>query len=151
MSAVAVAVVCVGSAVGSSTNFKATYAGKVTEVVNGDAVTATPKGIGKATLIGKGTLTGKVTATTANPPCTPLGGTGLVKGPKGTLKLKLLTGSRACAAGQDDQNNVSYSGKAKVTAGTGVFKKAKGTLVYSGHYNRGTGAFTAKLMGTLKY
>jgi hypothetical protein len=151
IAALAVAAVCVGSAVGSSTNFTASYSGKVTESVNGNAVTATPKGNGKATLIGKGTMTGTVSGNTSNPPCSPLSGPGTLKGTKGTLTLKLLTGSRACAAGQDDQNNISFSGSAKVTGGTGALKKARGTLRYSGHYDRGTGAFNVKLTGTLKH
>ena len=151
MAALAVAAICVGTAIGSSTTFTASYKGKVTEVVNGTAVTATPKGTGKATLIGKGSLTGTVAADTSNPPCSPLSGPGTLKGSKGTLKLKLLTGSRACAAGQDDQNDISFSGFAKVTGGTGKAKKASGKLHYSGHYDRGTGAFNVKLTGTLKY
>ncbi|HUZ16651.1 MAG TPA: hypothetical protein VMU72_10825 [Gaiellaceae bacterium] len=151
MVAIAVAAVCTGTAVGSSTNFTATYKGHVTEVVTGNAVKATPKGNGKATLIGKGTLTGAVAGNTSNPPCSPLSGPGTLSGPKGKLKFKLLTGSRACAAGQDDPNNISFSGSAKVTGGTGKARKAHGTLRYSGHYNRGTGAFNVKLTGTLKY
>ena len=147
----AVAALYVGTAVGSSINFTASYKGKVTEVVNGAAVTGTPKGTGKASRIGKGTMTGAASGTTSNPPCTPLGGAGTLKGSKGTLKLKLLTGSRACAAGQDDQNNISYSGNAKVTGGTGALKGATGKLHYSGHYDRGTGAFNVKLTGTLKH
>ncbi len=147
----AVAVAFVGTALGSNHKFTASYSGKVTEVVNGSAVTATPNGKGKGTLIGKSTLTGTVAATTANPPCSPLSGPGILKGAKGTLKITLLAGSRACAAGEDDPNNISFSGSAKVTGGTGTLRKAKGTLRYSGHYNRGTGAFTVKLSGTLKY
>lgn len=149
--ALAVAATYVGTAAGTSTNFTATYSGKVTESVNNNDVTATPNGKGTGTLIGKSTITGTVGATTANPPCTPLSGPGILKGSKSTLKLTLLTGSRACAAGQDDQNNISFSGSAKVTGGTGALKKAKGTLRYSGHYDRGTGAFTVKLTGTLKH
>jgi len=147
----AAAAVFVGTAVGSSVNFTATYKGHVSEKVVGSAVTATPKGTGKATLIGKGTLTGTVAGNTTNPPCSPLSGPGTLKGLHGTLKLKLLTGSRACAAGQDDQNNISFSGKAKVTGGTGALKNARGTLGYVGHYDRGTGAFNVKLTGTLKH
>jgi hypothetical protein len=151
MAVLAVALVYVGPAAAKSTSFTATYKGKVTEVVKGTAVTATPKGTGKATLIGKGSMTGKVAANTSNPPCTPLSGPGTLKGGKGTLKLKLLSGSRGCAAGEDDQNNISFSGFAKVTGGTGVLRHASGKLHYSGHYNRGTGAFNVKLTGTLKY
>jgi hypothetical protein len=151
IAATGVAALCVGPAVGSSINFTGTYSGKVTEVVNGNAVTATPKGKGKATLIGRGTMTGTVAGTTSNPPCTPLSGPGILKGTRGTLKLKLLTGSRACAAGSDDQNNISFSGYARVTGGTGALKRATGKLHYSGHYDRGTGAFNVKLTGTLKH
>jgi hypothetical protein len=150
----AAAALYVGSAVGSSTNFKATYKGKVTEVVNGSTVNATPNGKGTATLIGKGSITGKVVGNTSNPPCTPITGTGVLKGAKGSLKLSLTNKpapSRACAAGQDDQNNITYSGSAKVTGGTGVLKKASGTLHYYGHYDRGTGAFNFTLTGTLKH
>ena len=152
--AIAVGTVGVGAALASSTTktqFTANYSGKVTEVVNGNAVTATPKGNGKGTLIGKSTLTGSVSASTANPPCSPLGGTGLLSGAKSKLKFSVVTGSRACAAGSDDQNNISFSGSAKVTGGTGALKKAKGTLRFSGHYDRGTGAFTVKLTGTLSH
>lgn len=149
---VAAAVVYVGTATGSSVNFSASYKGKVTEKVVGSNVTATPKGTGKATLIGKGTLTGTVAASTnSTTGCSPLSGPGTLKGKKGTLKLKLLTGSRGCAASQDDQNHITFSGKAKVTGATGALKKAKGTLSFLGHYNRGTGAFDVKLVGTLKH
>jgi len=154
LTAVAVAAVCVGTAVGSSVTFTAKYSGKVTEVVNGSNVTATAKGKGTATAIRKGTLTGTVAGNTANPPCTPLSGKGVLKGKKGSLKLKLTntpSPSKACAAGADDQNNISFSGTAKVTGGTGALKKARGSLHYSGHYNRGTGAFNVKLTGTLKH
>lgn len=147
----AVGVSWAGAAVTSSSSFKASYKGKVTEQVNGSAVTAKPSGTGSASLIGKGSLTGTVTGNTSNPPCSPLNGPGTLSGTKGKLKLTLLSGSRACAASADDQNNISFSGSAKVNGGTGKFKKAKGTLRYSGHYDRGTGAFNVSLQGTLKY
>jgi hypothetical protein len=150
----AVAVAYVGTAAGSSTTFTAKYSGKVTEVVNGNDVTGTPKGTGKASLIGRGSMTGKVMGSTSTSSgCTPLTGTGILKGPKGTLKLKLTTTpspSTACGD-QDDHNSIDFYGTAKVTGGTKVLKKASGKLHYSGHYNRGTGAFSVKLTGTLKH
>jgi hypothetical protein len=39
----------------------------------------------------------------------------------------------------------------KVTGGTAKFSKARGTLRFTGHYNRSSGAFTVKLKGTLQY
>ena len=147
----AVAAVLVGTALGStSTVFTASYTGTVTEKVNGQTVTAVPRGKGKGTPIGKGTLTGTVTATTANPPCSPLNGPGLLSGTAGKLKVTLLSTSRGCAAGEDDRDNISFSGSAKVTSGTGKFRGMKGTLRFTGHYDRAGGTFNVKLRGTLK-
>ena len=152
----AVAVACVGTAVGSSTDTsRPSTAARCTEVVNGNNVTGNPERDrhGDADRQGHHDRHGRGEHS-SNPPCSPLSGPGTLKGPKGTLKLKLTNSpapSRACAAGQDDQNNISFSGSAKVTGGTGALKKAKGTLHYSGHYDRGTGAFNVKLTGTLKH
>ena len=131
--------------------FKGVYAGKVTEKVDGQNVTAIANGTGAGTAVGKGKLVGTVAATTANPPCSPLTGTGSITGPKGNLKVSLLPTSRGCAASQDDQNNITVSGDAKVTGGTLQFRKAKGTIHFSGSYDRTSGAFTAKLAGKLTY
>ena len=131
--------------------FRGSYAGTVTEKVDGQAVTALANGAGVSTVIGKGQLVGTVAATTANPPCSPISGPGTLSGPAGKLKVSVLPISHGCAASQDDQNNILVSGTAKVTGGTLKFKKARGTLHFSGHYDRGTGAFTVKLTGTLTY
>jgi hypothetical protein len=147
----AVAAVLVGTALGSSSALVASYSGTVTEKVNGPNVTATPRGKGMGTVVGKSTLTGIVTATTADPPCSPLNGPGTLTSAKGKLKLKLVTGSRGCAAGEDDRDNISFTGTAKVIGGTGKFLGAKGTLRFNGHYDRGNGAFKVKLRGTVKY
>jgi hypothetical protein len=147
----AVAAAVVGTAAGGSHAFRASYTGTVTEKVDGQAVTATPRGKGTGTPIGKGTLTGIVSATTANPPCSPLNGPGTLAGAAGKLKVKLLPTSRGCAASEEDRDNISFSGSAKVTGGTGKFRAARGTLRFTGHYNRANGSFNVKLSGTLKY
>ncbi len=56
--------------------FKATYAGKATEKVSGQTVTALAKGAGTASVLKKSTISGTVKGTTANPPCSPFGGPG---------------------------------------------------------------------------
>jgi hypothetical protein len=147
----AVAAAVVGTAAGASHAFRASYTGTVTEKVDGQAVTATPRGKGTGTPIGKSTLTGIVSATTANPPCSPLNGPGTLAGTAGKLKVKLLATSRGCAASEEDRDNISFSGSAKVTGGTGKFRAARGTLRFTGHYNRANGSFNVKLSGTLKY
>jgi hypothetical protein len=147
----AVAAVVVGTALGSSSAFVAKYSGTVTEKVNGQLVTAVPRGTGTGTPIGRSVLTGLVKATTANPPCSPLNGPGTLTGKKGKLKLTLLPTSRGCAASEEDSNSISFSGSAKVIGGTGKFRAAKGTLRFTGHYDRAGGTFNVKLTGTLKY
>ena len=131
--------------------FKGSYAGQVTEKVDGSNVTALTSGTGTGSVIGKGKLTGSVTATTANPPCSPLAGTGTLGGPKGKLKVTVLSTSHGCAASETDQNNISVSGTVKVTGGTLLFRKAKGTIHFSGAYDRKSGAFNIKLTGKLTY
>jgi hypothetical protein len=131
--------------------FKGTYAGHVTEKVDGDNIAGVTLGTGTGTAVGKGTITGNVTGTTANPPCSPLAGTGFITGPKGKLKVTILSTSRACAASADEQNNITVSGNAKVAGGTSLFKKAKGSIHFSGTYERTSGEFQIKLTGKFTY
>ena len=131
--------------------FSATFTGTATEKVDGQAVTATAKGSGNVTLIGKSTISGVVNATTANPPCSPFNGPGTITSPKAKLTVTVLPTSRGCAAGEDAQNDISISGSVKVSKGTLKYKAAKGTLRFTGHYDRSSGAFTVKLTGKLTY
>jgi hypothetical protein len=131
--------------------FKGSYAGQVTEKVNGADVSGLASATGTSTAVGAGTVTGTVAGTTSNPPCSPLTGKGVLSGRKGKLKLSLLSTSRACAASATDQNSVTFSGDAKVMGGTLKFKKAKGTIHFSGNYDRTSGAFNAKFTGKLTY
>lgn len=152
LAVLAVAAVVVSSAAAATISFTGNYKGKVTERVAGSQITAVAAGTGLGTLIGKGSVAGTVVATTtADSPCAPFTGPGTIKGPKGTLKLSVLTGSRGCAASEDDKDNISMSGTAKVLGGTATFKKARGTLRFTGHYDRSTGVFHLKLTGKLTY
>ena len=154
IAAVALAAVVAGGAFAAAQTkvaFKGTYAGKVTEKVDGQNVTAVANGAGKGTAVGAGKLSGVVKATTANPPCSPILGPGTISGPKGKLKVNVTVPSRGCAAGEDDQDNITVSGTAKVAGGTLKFRKAKGSLHFSGHYDRKSGAFNATLTGSFTY
>jgi hypothetical protein len=131
--------------------FTASYAGTATEKVDGQQVTALAKGAGSGNLIGKGSITGTVVGNTSNPPCAPFGGPGVITGTKGKLNVTVLPSSQACAAGEDDRDNISLSGTVKVKSGTGKFAKSGGSsLHFSGHYDRQSGAFTVKLTGAIK-
>ena len=55
-----------------------------------------------------------------------------------------------CAASEDDQDSISVAGTATAQGGTKAFKKARGTLRFTGHYPRSSGAFNVKLTGSLK-
>jgi hypothetical protein len=131
--------------------FKGSYAGQVTEKVNGTDVTALTTGTGTGSVVGKSNLTGTVTATTANPPCSPIAGTGTIAGKKGKLKVTVLSTSRGCAASDTDQTHITVSGTVKVNGGTLLFRKAKGSIHFSGAYDRTSGAFNIKLTGKLTY
>ena len=134
-----------------TTPFTGTSAGTVTEKVDGQTVTGVTAGTGTGTLLGKSKLTGSVTGTTAEPPCSPVSGPGVLAGATGKLKINVLPVSRACAASEEDRDNITVSGSAKVTGGTLKFRKARGTLRFVAHYDRKSGAFDVKLTGTLTY
>ncbi len=152
LAALALAAIFISSAAAATITFTGNYKGKVTERVDGQTITAVAVGTGLGTLIGKGTVAGKVVATTsADSPCAPFKGPGTIKGAKGTFKLSVLTGSRGCAASEDDKDNISMAGTAKVVGGTGKFIKARGTLRFTGKYNRTSGLFTLKLTGKVTY
>ena len=72
-------------------------------------------------------------------------------GPEGQAEDQRHDRSRGCAAGEDDQDNITVSGTAKVTGGTLKFRKAKGSLHFSGHYDRKAGTFNVTLTGSLTY
>lgn len=149
---IALAAAFISAASAATITFTGSYKGKVTERVAGQLVTAVTVGTGTGTLIGKGTLGGTVVATTeADSPCAPLKGPGTIKGAKGTFKLTILSGSRGCAASEDDQDNISFAGTAKVVGGTGKFMKARGSLRFTGRYDRTSGLFTLKLTGKVTY
>jgi hypothetical protein len=148
----AVAAIVAGNALAHASAFSATYKGLVTEKVNGQTVTATVRGTGVGTPIGKSTITGVVVATTStDSPCAPFRGPGIISGKSGKLKVTVTPTSRGCAASEDDRNNISVVGSAKVVGGTGKYLRAKGTLRFTGHYDRGSGAFSVKLKGPLSY
>jgi hypothetical protein len=154
IAAAAVTAVVAGTALGAAQTkvaFKGTYKGNVTEKVDGSNVTAVASASGTGSAVGSSKLAGTVKATTANPPCSPILGPGTISSAKGKLKINVVTGSRGCAAGEDDQDNISLSGTAKVVGGTLKFKRAKGSLHFSGHYDRKAGSFNVTLTGSLTY
>ena len=155
--ALALAVVAAGTALAAQTAaFTGTFAGKVTEQVDGQSVKAAATGTGSPVLgkvrLGKSTLTGLVARHHGQPALLAPERARARSPPKlGKLKVTLATTSRGCAASEEDQNDITVSGDAKVNGGTLKFKRAKGSLHFSGKYDRKAGTFAVKLTGRLTY
>jgi hypothetical protein len=144
--------------------FKGTYKGTIKLVWAASAVTGTiVAGKGAATLMPASTMNG--TGTGADTAYSDMfSGAGVLAGAGSTLKVTIVkTASSASvpdgtqAGVQSPPVTVTVIGKAKVTAGTGKYKGASGTLKFSGSFSvanstAGTSesdAFTATLSGTL--
>ena len=130
-------------------NFSAKYSGTATVKQTGDVADIAAKGTGAGVPIGAGTITGAGTGDATQQACNAWGGTGLLKGTKGSISFKMLPGTQGC--GDEEGNVFSLSGYAVVTKATGkLLAKAKGKLKVTGTYDRGAGTFTAKFTGKLK-
>jgi hypothetical protein len=129
--------------------FTASYSGTAVVQVTNTTGDISANGTGKGTTIGTSAITGKGTADTSVQPCAPFTGPGTMTAANGTkLVFTVTSGSQGCG---DEQGEVfSLSGKANVTSGAGKLAKAKGTLKFSGVYDRSAGTFTVKFTGTLK-
>jgi hypothetical protein len=128
--------------------FTAKYAGQASTKVDGNTATIAATGPGVATLIGKGKVTGAGTGDSSQQPCVPFGGLGSMTGLKGSISYKLTTGANAC--GDEGGHVFTVSGHALVLKATGALAKAKGTLKFTGIYNRDDGTFSVKFTGILK-
>lgn len=128
--------------------FTSKFSGVAVTEVTDTVADITANGKGSATLIGAGRITGKGTGDTSVQPCVPFNGTGSMIGARGTIVFKVLSTSSGC--GDEAGQQFSIVGRATVTRATGKLKGAKGTLKFTGDYDRGTGAFTVKFFGTLK-
>lgn len=131
--------------------FAATYSGTAVVKVTDNVADIAANGAGKGTVIGAGKVTGVGKGDSAQQPCVPFTGPGTMVGSGKTAKTKLtfkvLDGSTGC--GDEAGQVFSISGKAMVVKGTGALAKAKGTLKFTGVYDRNAGTFTVKFKGTL--
>ncbi len=147
-------VLVVGTAWGATSanakiiTFTAKYAGTATTKVTDSLATIAANGAGAGTLIGKSKLTGNGVADTSQQPCVPFTGPGSMVNATGTkILFKVLPGSTGC--GDEEGNIFSVSGRAQVTGGTKAFRKARGSLKFTGVYDKGEGTFSVKFTGKL--
>jgi len=128
--------------------FTGSYSGQASSEVNGNTATIAANGTGTGKLIGAGTITGSGTADSSQQPCPPFGGTGAIKGAKGTILFKVVSGAKGC--GDEGGHTFSLVGYLALTKATGALAKAKGQLRFTGTYSHDDGTFAIKLNGTLK-
>jgi hypothetical protein len=144
-----VAAVAAGSASAAGTKivvFNATYAGVANVVVSDGVSTITATGAGKGTPIGASKLTGKGAGSAdETAECNAFAGTGQIVGLKGAKINFKMASSQGCGDGTD----FSITGRALVSGGAGVYKKAKGNLKVVGAWNKTTKKFSIKFIGKL--
>ena len=155
ISLVAVAAAALAAAAGASAlpvksvPFTANYSGQASTKVDGSLATIAANGTGKGTLIGAGKLVGNGTGDSSQQPCVPFGGLGKMTGVAGTtISFKVATTAQGC--GDEGGHVFSLKGYATVLKATGKLANAKGTLKFTGVYDRDGGTFNVKFTGTLK-
>lgn len=127
--------------------FVASFKGLATVKVTDNVADIAANGAGTATLMKATKITGKGKGDTSVTPCVPFTGPGSMTNATGTkINFVVTPGSTGCGD-QDESVPVSVTGHAKIVSGTKAYRKAKGTLKFSGVYNRQSGAFTIKFKG----
>jgi hypothetical protein len=124
------------------------YSGTATTKIDGDTVTIASSGTGAATNLGAGKLTGNGTGDSSQQPCVPFAGTGTLTGVGSTITYKVPLGASGC--GDEGGHTFSIKGVFQVVKATGKLAKTKGSLRFSGVYDRDGGTWNVKVTGTLK-
>ncbi|HCG02382.1 MAG TPA: hypothetical protein DEV93_17795 [Chloroflexi bacterium] len=147
------------NAAGSSkvVSFKGHYSGTASLLISGSSIKImSVTGSGSASLIGAGSLSGTGNATGSDNLCVPFKGKASIKGASGSIKFSVNAAkSTGCSSGQSGPVTVTVKGSAKVTAGTGKAKGAKGTLKFKGTLKLDdtsgfqSGSFSGSLSGKL--
>ena len=148
---VAAAAVMAGSALAGSAArvpFRASFVGNAVLRVSGSHADITSaKGVGTGVPFGRGTLLGKGVGNNSDP-CPLFGGPATITARTGKIKLAISpTGGVACT--DEEGQMFSLSGRAAITGGTGRYARAKGSFKLAGTYNRRSGRFSVKFVGTM--
>jgi hypothetical protein len=129
--------------------FNAKYTGQASTKNESNVVTIAATGTGLASTIGAGKITGAGTGDSSQQPCVPFGGLGSMTGKYGTIKFKVLNAtSQGC--GDEGGHTFAIKGNATVLKATGRLALAKGTLKFTGIYDRDGGTFSVKFSGQLR-
>lgn len=143
--AIAAAAVVPAYAPAKSSSFKGSYSGVAKVVVKQPSVTiSSVSGKGSGSL-GLSSLSGSKGSGHTSGSCAFFSGPATLSGSGGSIKLTVKSSSTGCGTG----DNITVKGTASVSGGSGKLSKAKGTLSFSGKYNKGNGAFTVTISGSL--
>ena len=127
--------------------FVGSFKGLATVKVTDNVADIAANGAGTATLMKATKIVGKGKGDASVTPCVPFTGPGSMTNATGTkINFVVTPGSTGCGD-QDESVPVSVSGHAKIVSGTKAYRKAKGTLKFSGVYDRQGGAFSIKFTG----
>ena len=125
-------------------NFSAKYNGTATVKVTGEVVDSiAAKGTGTA--FDRGTITGLGKGEAKQQPCNNWGGTGVLKGTKGTITFK--TPAPGCG---DEEGNFFSTSPGRRHEGHRQARQGKREPEGDGEPDRAAGTFTAKFTGKLK-
>jgi hypothetical protein len=125
--------------------FSGKYSGHASVTVSGSSVTiSSVSGTGTGT-DGITKLTGANGSGTTSGTCAFFSGPGMLSGTGGKLSLAVKSSSSGCGSG----NQIAVKGSATVKGVSGKLKKAKGTVKFSGTYDKTTGNFTITISGPL--
>jgi hypothetical protein len=125
--------------------FSGKYSGRASVTVKGSAIK-----ISSVSGSGSGTdsltkLTGSNGTGHTSGTCGFFSGPASISGSGGSLTLAVKSSSKGCG----ESNVKSVSGSATVSSGSGKLRGAKGTLSFSGSYNKSSGSFSVTISGTL--
>lgn len=125
--------------------FSGKYSGKASVTVTGSSIKiSSVSGSGSGT-DGLSKLTGSNGTGHTSGTCGFFSGPASISGSGGSLTLAVNSTSKGCG----ESNVKSVSGTASVSGGSGKLKGAKGTLSFSGSYNKSAGTFTVTISGSL--
>jgi hypothetical protein len=125
------------------------FSGTASTKVDGNVATIAANGTGSIVKFGSGKIVGNGTGDSSQQPCVPFAGTGTISLTGGTvLTYKVPTGATGC--GDEGGHTFSVKGYFQITKATGKLAKAKGSIKFTGIYDRDGGTFNVKLTGTLK-
>jgi hypothetical protein len=137
-----------GGAAKKPVPFRANFSGKAVVRVSGEhADIVSARAAGSGVPIGKATLAGKGAANNADP-CPLFGGPATITAKAGKLKFTVgPTAGKACT--NEEGQLFTLSGRASIKGGTGKYARAKGSFRFAGTFNRKSGAFSVRFLGTM--